>query len=123
MNLDLTGLLWPAAHFDDAVAALSRESFGQKLELETIATELSYPDFERRLLTLGPALLHFPGDDGFLAILPNSNVLSPDQKKISVDPAAIRSALCSEIEAPALKQIQETLERAEVPPSKQARAR
>lgn len=123
MITDPTGLLWPAAHFDDALAAVSRASGLGNVKMEALATEISYADFERRLHAMGPAILHFPGDDGFLAILPNSKVLSPDQKKIAVSPAAIRSARCSEMEAPVLRQITETLHRAEVPVSKQGPAR
>ncbi len=93
------------------------------MALEALATEMSYADFERQLPKLGPALLHFPSEDGFLAILANSTLLSPDHKKVAMDPAAVRSALCYEMEAPVLKQIQETLESAEVPVSRQARAR
>jgi len=123
MNPDLKTLLWPASRFRDAVIALSRASRVGNIVLEALATEISYADFERRLPSLAPALLHFPDEDSFLVILANSTLLTPDQKKISMDPATIRSARCSEMEAPVLKQIQETLQHAEVPPSKQARAR
>jgi ATP-binding cassette, subfamily B, bacterial len=123
MSSDLQALLWPASRFRDAVLALSRDSLARNIELEALATEIPHADFEQRFSKMGPAVLRFPGDDGFLAILPNGTVLSPDHKKIAVDPAAVRSSLCSELEAPVLKQIQETLERAEVPASQQARAR
>jgi ATP-binding cassette, subfamily B, bacterial len=123
MKPDLTALLWPASRFDDALTALSRESSAGHTKLEALATEMSYADFDRRLPKLGPALLHVAGEDGFLALLENSTVLAPDQRKVAMDPATVRSALCSDMEAPVLQQIQETLERAEVPISKQARAR
>jgi ATP-binding cassette subfamily B protein len=123
MNSDFKTLLWPASRLGDAVAALSRASRVGNIELEALATEISYADFERRLPTLGPALLHFPDEDGFLAILANGTLLSPDHKKAWMDLSSIRAARCSEMESPVLKQIQETLEQAEVPPSKQARAR
>ena len=123
MSPDLTAFVWSAARFDDALIAVARESSAQHIGLEPLATEMSYADLERRLPTLGPALLHVPGEDGFLTILANSTLLSPDHKKVAMDPAAVRSALCSEMEAPVLKQIQETLELAEVPLSRQARAR
>jgi ATP-binding cassette subfamily B protein len=123
MSPDLTAFVWSAARFDDALIAVARESSAQHIGLEALATEMSYADLERRLPTLGPAFLHVPGEDGFLAILADSTLLSPDHKKVAMDPAAVRSALCSEMEAPVLKQIQETLELAEVPLSRQARAR
>jgi ATP-binding cassette subfamily B protein len=123
MTPDLKTLLWPPSRFSDAVVALSRASRVGNIELEALATEMSYADFERRLPTLGPALLHFPDEDGFLAVLANGALLSPDRKRISMDPATIRAARCSEMEAPVSKQIQETLEHAEIPASKQARAR
>jgi hypothetical protein len=122
MNPDLTAFVWPASRFDDARTAVARES-GLHVGLEALATEMSYADFERRLPTLGPALLQVPGENDLLAILANSTLLSPDQTKVKIDLAAVRSALCSEMEAPVLKQIQETLELAEVPVSRQARAR
>src|SRR5580704_5099465 len=123
MNPDLNTLLWPASRFSEAVAALSRASRVGNITMEALATEMSYADFERRLPTLGPALLQMPGEDGFLAILTNSTLLSPDRTKVKIDLSAVRAALCSEMEAPVLKQIQETLELAEVPVSRQARAR
>jgi ATP-binding cassette subfamily B protein len=123
MNPDLTAFVWPAARFDDALIAMARESSTLSIGLEALATEISYADFERQLPKIVPALLRFPGKDGFLAILANSTLLSPDHRKVAMDPAAVRSALCSEMEAPVLKQIQETLEQAEVPLARQARAR
>jgi len=123
MNPDLTALLWPAARFDDARAALARESGAPHTGLEALATEMSYADLGRRLPGLGPALLEVPGEDAFLAILSKSTLLSPEGKKVAMDFAGIRSALCSEMEASVFEQIQEILERAEVPASRQARAR
>src|SRR5260370_16103766 len=120
MNRDLKALLWPASRFDDALKALSRESSAR---LEALVTEMSYVDFERQLPKMGPALLQVPGEDGFLAILAKSTLLSPDQKKVAMDPTTVRSALCFEMEAQVLKQVQETLDRAEGPLSKQARPR
>ena len=123
MNPDVTAFVWPAARFDDALIAVARESSTRHSGLEALATEMSYADFERQIPTLGPALLQVPGEDGFLTILAHSILLSPDHKKVAMDPGTVRSALCWEMEAPVLKQIQETLELAEVPLSRQARAR
>ena len=92
---------------------------------EAQPAETPYSDFARQLPHMGPALIHVPTPDGpaFLALLPNSTLLTPDLKKVRVSPAAIRTALCSGMEAPVLREIQETLDRAQIPPSKQARAR
>jgi len=123
MKPGLTAFIWPAARFDDARTAVAQESGAGQVGLEALAAEMSYADFERRLPALGPALLQVPGEDGFLAILANSTLLSLDRTKVKIDLAAVRSALCFEMEAPVLKQIQETLELAEVPVSRQDRAR
>jgi ATP-binding cassette subfamily B protein len=141
MNPELKTLLWPASRLSEALSSLvmtsglgtrndqpetrnlDPEFHAQKLGLEALPVEVSYGDFKTRFRTFSPALLHVPGEDGFFAVLEHSALLSPGQRTVTVDPAIIRSALCSDIEAPALKQLQETLDRAEVPASKQARAR
>ena len=71
------------------------------------------PDGAGALIAAGPA---------FLAILPGCRLLTPDLTKVRVAPAVIRSALCATLEAPILREIQETLDRAQIPPAKQARA-
>jgi ATP-binding cassette subfamily B protein len=123
MNPDLTALLWPVSRFADALKAVGQELRAGDMGLEALAIEMSYAYFQRQLPTMGPALLKVPGEDGFLAILAKSTLLSPDRRKVPMDSAAIRSALCSEMEMPVLKQIHEILQRAEVPASKQAGAR
>jgi ATP-binding cassette subfamily B protein len=70
---------------------------------------------------MAPALI--AAGPAFLALLPGSILLTPELKKVRVDPAVIRSALCSSVEAPILREIQETLDRAQIPAAKQARAR
>jgi len=101
------------------------ESAALTLGFEAQPSETPYSDFDRQLHHMGPALIHIPtsGGPAFLAILPNGRVLTPDLRKVRVSADAIRSALCSSMEAPALSQIQEMLDRAQIPPSKQARAR
>jgi ATP-binding cassette subfamily B protein len=140
--------LWPSSRLGEAVAhALPRavsplvpapppkldldalfmwlESAALTLGLEAQASETTYADFERQFRQMGPALLHIPTDAGtsFLAILPGPIILTPDLTKVCVDPAVIRSALCASVEAPILREIQETLDRAQIPPARQARAR
>jgi ATP-binding cassette, subfamily B, bacterial len=101
------------------------ESAALTLGFEAQPSETPYSDFERQLRHMGPALIHIPTAHGpaFLAILPSGALLTPDLSEVRVSPTVIRSALCSSIEAPALREIQETLDRAKIPPSKQARAR
>jgi len=92
---------------------------------EAQPTETTYADFERHLRHIGPALLHVPTEAGpaFLAILPGRILLTPALTKVRVNPAIIRSALCASVEAPILREIQQTLDRAQIPPAKQSRAR
>jgi ATP-binding cassette subfamily B protein len=117
----------PQPPIREELELLSRwlESAALSIGLEAQPTETTYADFERHLPHLGPALLLLPSPAGpaFLALLPNSTVLTPAGEKIRADPAAIRSALCSDFEAPILREIQETLDRAGIPPAKQSRAR
>ena len=143
MTADFAALLWPSARIADALAALARESGfttgNQKLEagnvdlefaarsldLEARPIETSYADFERLLPKLAPVLLRAPGIEGesFLAILPDSVVLSPDLQKVRMPPASIRSLLCGGKEAVLAQQAQEALQRAQVPAGRQSRAR
>ena len=140
-------LLWPPSRLDEALSRLTHvpvaansqpprasdiDSIGPWIETaasiarwETQPTETTYSEFEHDLQHMGPALLHVPTDAGpaFLAILADSTLLTPDLKKVRVDPAAIRTALCASFEAPLLREIQETLDRAKIPEPKQARAR
>jgi ATP-binding cassette, subfamily B, bacterial len=138
--------LWPASRLGEALCLLTTgpipnprppisssidslarwiESAALTLGFEAQPAETPYSDFERQLPHMGPALIHIPTSKGpaFLALLPGSVLLTPDLKKVRVSPAAIRSALCSSMEAPVLIEIQETLDRAQIPSSKQPRAR
>jgi len=145
MNPDLARLLWPPSRLGDALQALAAKTDerlqtpraiaddGEWLEcaaawlgLETQPVETPYADFERQVSATGPALIRMPG--GFLAVCKSRSrsavsVLAPDSNKHKISPAVLRSALCSEIEAPVAKQIEQLLERAGVPLAKQAKAR
>ncbi len=134
MNLDFASLLWPASQLGDALQALAQktderlqtpgeiaddwlENAAAWLGLEAQAVETPYADFESQVSAMGPALIRMPG--GFLAVCKSRSrstvtVLGPDRNKHKVSPAAIRSALCSEIEAPVAKQVEQLLERAGV---------
>jgi ATP-binding cassette, subfamily B, bacterial len=140
-------LLWPSSRLGDALCLLTNgpsvanpqppitqrlealanwlESAALTMGFEAQPAETTYADFEQHLKHIGPALLHVPTDSGpaFLAILPGPMLLTPALTKVRVDPAIIRSALCASFEAPILREIQETLDRAQIPPAKQARAR
>ena len=141
MSPDLEPLLWPASRLGEALLSLAEakagklpatrwdpdwlEAAARSIGLEAQPVEIPYADFERQLPKIGPAILHVPTKDGdaFLAILSGRTVLTPGGKKARIAPAAIRSALCEEMEAPVVQEIQETLDRAGIPPAKQARAR
>ena len=115
----------PPSELDLDALGLWLESAALTMGFEAQPAETPYCDFERQLPRMGPALIHIPTAAGpaFLALLPNGSLLTPDLKKVRVSPADIRSALCSGIEAPVLEEIQATLDRARIPPSKQSRAR
>jgi ATP-binding cassette, subfamily B, bacterial len=132
--------LWPPSRLGEALGVLTGrptpadpqsptpndvfhwlETAALTIGLEAQPAETPYSDFERQLPHVGPALIHL--GPAFLAVLPNGSLLTTDLKKVRVPPSAIRSALCSSIEAPVLREIQETLDRAQIPPSKQTRAR
>jgi ATP-binding cassette subfamily B protein len=133
--------LWPPSRLGEALSLLTNvpgcanpqssipdwwiESAAQTLGFEAQPAETPYSDFERHLSVMGPALLHVPTGAGpaFLAVLPNSTLLTPDLQKVRADPAAIRAMLCGSFEAPALLEIQQLLDRAQIPPAKQSRAR
>jgi ATP-binding cassette subfamily B protein len=100
------------------------ESAALALRFEAQPAETAYADFERHFSKLGPALIHVPSTAGamFLAVLPHGLLLTTDGKKIRISPAIIRAALCSNIEAPIIHEIEATLERAQVPKAKRPRA-
>jgi ATP-binding cassette subfamily B protein len=134
--------LWPQSRLSEAIQSLAQESdllptsnqqpatsneedveaTARRLNLEAQPVETPYPDLESQLGKMAPALIRL--GSGYLAIL-NSRptILSPTGKKIHIPASTIRSALCSEIESPAIQQIDALLTRAQIPPAKQARAR
>ena len=139
--------LWPPSRLDEALESLAIESglspatrnekretrneedveaTARRLNLEAQPIETPYPDLERQLPKMAPALIRL--GHGYLAILPRGAsprlaILSPNGKKIHIPASTIRSALCSEIESPAIQQIDALLTRARIPRAKQPRAR
>ncbi len=129
--------LWTSSRLGEAISHLTNvpgcpnpqspipdswlESAAQTLGFEAQPAETSYAEFDRQLGRMGPALIAV--GPAFLALLPGSVLLTPEHTKVRVDPAVIRAALCADVEAPILREIQQTLDRAQIPPSKQARAR
>jgi ATP-binding cassette, subfamily B, bacterial len=129
--------LWPHSRLGEALSLLTKvpgvanpqspipdswlESAALILGFEAQPAETTYAEFEHQLPHMGPALIAV--GPAFLALLTGSMLLTPELKKIPVDPAVIRSALCSSIEAPILREIQEMLDRAQISPSRQARVR
>jgi ATP-binding cassette subfamily B protein len=138
--------LWPPSRLGEALQALAGrrdielpvpaeapgdwlEAAARLLNLEAHPVETPYSDFDRYIAKMGPALLQFP--DGFLLISKTGlrrvtgkvNILSPTLKRHKVSASTIRQTLCESLEAPALKQIDEILEQANVPANKRAAAR
>ncbi len=129
--------LWPSSRLGEALSLLTNvpgcpnpqspiptawiESAAQTLGLEAQPAETTYAEFELQLSHMGPALIAI--GPAFLVLLPDSTLLTPALTKVRIDPAVIRSALCATFEAPLLREIQETLDRAQIPPAKQTRAR
>jgi ATP-binding cassette subfamily B protein len=130
--------LWPPSRLGEALQALAGtthielpapveaqpdwlEAAARALNLEAQPVETPYSDFDRQIAKMGPAILQFP--DGYLLITATRRVLAPDLKKHKVPPPAIRQTLCEALEAPALKQIDEILQQANVPVNKRPAAR
>jgi len=132
--------LWPESRLNEALQSLAIESglspatrnekretrneieaIARRLGLEAQPTETPYPDLESQLTKMGPAIIAV--GSRFLVILDKLTVLTPAGKKIRVPASTIRSTLCSEIEAPAIAQIDALLTRAQIPRAKQAHAR
>ncbi len=140
MNPDLGPFLWPPSRLGDALLTLAEakseklhasrwdpdwlEAAARSIGLEAQPVEIPYADFERQLPKIGPAIIHIPtkAGDAFLAMLPGLVVLTPGGERIRINQAAIRSALCAEMEAPVVQEIQEMLDRAGIAGRKQARA-
>jgi ATP-binding cassette, subfamily B, bacterial len=137
MTADVASLVWPPARLGEALQSLVGasepgvsasvpadyasgewlENAAEQLGFEAQAVETPYADFERQVSAMGPALIRLPA--GFLAVCKSKSrstvtVIGPDGKKHKVSPAAVRSALCSEIEAPVAKQVEQLLDRAGV---------
>src|SRR5574340_1792473 len=142
--------LWPAARLGDALEALAAESglprrsvklgepeaagdlsewleaAARHLSLEAQPVETPYSDFEKQVARMGPALIRI--GPGFLAVCAGIGrstvtVLAPDAGKYKIPASTIRAELCSDIEAPVVREIDDLLARAQVAASKQARAR
>ena len=149
-------LLWPASRLNEALQALvahtlagaapahmpapnngvqqNPESLGDWLEIaaqslgvEAQSAETPYPDLERQLPAMGPALIRVPVAEGpaFLVLLDGKplRVLGPDLQMHRVSSTAVRSLLCGDREAAVCAEIQQLLDRAGVASLSQARAR
>ena len=143
MTPEFVALLWPASSPIDLLSALAEESglaasnrksetsvpdlefAARLLNLEAQPLEISYSSFERLLPKMGPLILRVKDNDGegLLAILPGPIALAPDGRKIQVDFSAIRSLLCTGLEEGTARQVDDVLERAQVPVSKYSRVR
>lgn len=144
-------LLWPASRLNEALQALVAHALprimapddavqqnpellsdwleiaAQSLGIEVQSAETPYPDLERQLSAMGPALIRVPDAQGlaFLALLGGKRlrVLAPNLQVHRVSSAAVRSLLCGDREAALRAEIHQLLDRAGVPSDGQARAR
>jgi ATP-binding cassette subfamily B protein len=150
MDKTIENLIWPAERSAEVVGALAVESglskrsvnqadsidlpaelserieiAAQRLELEAQPVEAPYSDLARQLRSLGPALVHLPA--GILAIVRGGRrsvrVVAPDRRVRRVPVPAIRDALCREMEASLISQVEGVLDRAVVPESQRPKAR
>jgi ATP-binding cassette subfamily B protein len=124
--------LWPESRLNEAVHALAIESGllpptrnekreTRNEEIETQPVETPYPDLESQLPKMAPAIIAV--GSGFLIIVHKLTLLTPTGKKIRIPASTIRAALCSEIETPAIAQIDALLMRAKIPAEKLAQTR
>jgi ATP-binding cassette subfamily B protein len=132
--------LWPESRLSEAIQLLAiqsgllqapspltpvpssdAEATASRLGLEAQPVETPYPDFEAQLHKMGPALIQI--GDGFLVLVHKLRILTPTGQKISIPASTLRAAICSEIETPAIRQINELLERAQIPAAKRSPAR
>jgi len=146
MSVELESMLWPASRLGEAVRCLTRsdpalenppagiqddadaladwlETAAMSVGFEAVRAESSYPDFARLLKRIGPALIRVAEQGSFLAVVKGSTLLTPRRERVRVTPDWIRSAILAQEEASAEQQIQPALDRANVPPAKQAAAR
>ncbi len=152
----MNDLLWPASRLGEALHVLVAHAFArnapalataphdavqqnpellndwleiaaQSFGVEVQSTETPYPDLERQLPAMGPALIRVPqaAGDAFLALLPGKRLqaLGPDLQPHSISASTVRSLLCGERKTVLQKEVQQLLDRAGVPPRSQARAR
>lgn len=140
--------LWPQSRLGEALEALTGkhvaspgpreplqgdtlaewiEAAARSVGFEAQPVETTYSDFNSQLQQIGPALLLI--NESFLVLRgagprpAKITLITPNHEKIHVPASAIRAQLCSSIEASATKQIDDLLERAQVPAHKRAKAR
>lgn len=150
---ELASLTWPLARAAEAIEALAHrrglspgpvelpppppepalgawiEAAAARAGLEAEPAETSYAEAGQLVRGAGPALLRLPapGEPGFLAVLRAGRrgvwLLGPDLALHRRRPETIRAALCAELEAPLLPEIDRLLAEAGVPQQRRARAR
>jgi ATP-binding cassette subfamily B protein len=102
------------------------------LGLEVEPTEAPYPEASSLVRGAGPAVVRLGapepgGEERFLLLLGRRRdrvtVIGPDREQVHLPPDVITAALCRELEAPVVGEVDGLLERAGVPASRRARAR
>jgi ABC-type multidrug transport system fused ATPase/permease subunit len=150
MDSSLQNLAWPAARLSEAIQAVALasglthtscevselatnledageciENAAGQLGLEAQVVEAPYAGFAQQLLSMSPAVLRLP--NGFLGLVrcgrSGIRTLAPDGTMHSVPAELIRAAMCHELEAPLIQQVEEMLGRAEVAKARRRKAR
>jgi len=133
-----SGLARPATPTLNPTGDVIRDTaaFGQwvhstaaSLGIEAEPSDTRYAQLESHLRTAGPALIRLPSKENprFIALLDGSrgsvSILAPDLAVHRVSISVLAAALCREIEAPMVAEIDSLLEQAEVGKRHRARAR
>lgn len=114
---------------DDEAIGKWIEAVASCLGIEAEPTESPYADVEQLVRSAGPALLRIPGEDEprFLALLKGGrrvvSLIGPDLAVHRLQSEAVRAALCGELEAPLVAEVDQLLAEAGVPERRRARAR
>jgi len=117
----------PTQHLEGDALAEWIEAAARSVGFEAQPVETTYTDFDQQIPKMGPALLAI--GEGFLVIRgaghrpAKLSVVAPDHKNHRISPSAIRTELCAAMEAPVAKQIDDLLDRAQVPSAKRSKAR
>ena len=97
-----------------------------RLGLESEPVQTPYPEVDQMVRHAAPAVLRLPGEARFLLLLKHSwrglAVIGPDQAVHHLRPDTVRAALCQNVEAPLLADIDQMLAEVGVDPDRRSKA-